>query len=336
MAKVWVLSAGRRGDLRQMQAVAAALNWPFEVKSVTFRAAGKGLICLWPDRYLASGSINPFASVELPDLVICAEATAGALAAKAKRAGGRFKLVCIGRPRGRFDDFDLIITSPQYGIGGLPNAVELPIAPHVLPEAVATPELHKLFQPVAGRELVAVLVGGTSLPDVLDEDAVVNLLKYISEEQLITGADYIVISGPRTGDAVGKMLASSSGVRFVPQSQAGAYGFALSVADRFLVTSDSVSMTAEALLTGKPVRIYQLPQRPTLTDLFIDKLAQFSLARPLFYLGLLETRPDRDRLFRSLAQRFRLDYPGVGTSGGDTLPYTAAHAAQLVRSLIVN
>src|SRR5438874_584456 len=53
----------------------------------------------------------------------------------------------------------------------------------------------------------------------------------------------------------------------------------LGLADHIIVTSDSPSMTADALATGKPVSIYQLPQRWTLPNRIVEWLYRLTWGR---------------------------------------------------------
>jgi mitochondrial fission protein ELM1 len=59
----------------------------------------------------------------------------------------------------------------------------------------------------------------------------------------------------------------------------------LGLADAILVTADSVNMVSEAIATGKPVHVIELPGRP-------GKFREFH--RSLFERGL--TRPFRGRI----------------------------------------
>jgi uncharacterized protein len=336
MFKVWILSAGRAGDLGQMQLVANALGWPYDVVSVQFKRANPAALALWPEAYLEAATPSPF-NGPLPDIVICAEATAGALAAKAKRAGLPFKLVCIGRPRGRFGDFDLIISAPQYALPEAANIVALPVAPHQRQSLTADDRaLMVQFQDLK-RPVAVVLVGGTSRPDTLDAGAAVLLAKEINERATMQGS-VVVVTSPRTGRAATEALRShlDSRVKFAAWSAGAAnpYRALLAVGDRFIVTSDSVSMTVEALLTGKPTEIFSLPQKFTAGDVIVNWLSRQAMAGHLFEAGIIEARPQRQLLFESLAGNFRLNLQHTAPQDGNALPETAAHAAALIRSIM--
>ncbi len=333
MSKVWIVSAGRAGDLGQLQLVAEALGWSYEIKALSFRRVHPAKIALWPESYLDSPS--PFSGV-MPEIVLCAEAAACALAAKAKRRGLAFKLVCIGRPRGHYRDFDLIITSPQYELPDADNVVELPVAPHrrvVLDEI--DHQFVRQYQSLA-RPIDVVLVGGTSRPDILDGPAATLLAHAINRRAAETNGSTVVVTSPRTGDVAASMLKVTlkEGIHFVAWSKDNnPYKALLTVADRFLVTSDTVSMTVEAMLTGQRVAIHTLPQSRNWGDRLVDYLSRIDVLTFLFDAGLLETRPRRARLFRSLSHRFGLSFENVEPWPGDQLPETAQHTAALIRSL---
>jgi hypothetical protein len=87
-------------------------------------------------------------------------------------------------------------------------------------------------------------------------------------------------------------------------SQAGggdAYLGYLQLGDSFIVTSDSISMTTEALMTGKPVEIYRLPQRLNFVQQAVSWLSR-SRRWPisaLYDIGFLEQKLGRDRFHRN-------------------------------------
>jgi uncharacterized protein len=74
------------------------------------------------------------------------------------------------------------------------------------------------------------------------------------------------------------------------------YQAALALADKFVVTSDSVSMISEALSTGKPVSLFMLPVSP----LQIRWEARRGLAAWLAREGILQPPRDISRISRKL------------------------------------
>lgn len=337
MNRVWILTAGRMGDLRQMELVAEALGWQTEVISLTFAKASAALLALMPERHLLTP--HPWESGRVqPDLVLCAEASTCALAARVKRRGATFKLVCIGRPRGHFGDFDMIITSPQYRLPIADNIVELPVAPHAL-KAVGDTDgewletLKKLPRPLG-----AILIGGTSRPDMLDGPAAVDLGAAINKMADRKESTVFVVTSPRTGLEATDILRDrlNKNVNFHSWHRGGAnpYNALLAVADSFVVTSDSATMVIEAMLTGKPVSLYSLPIRQSSISRALEFFMQFKIAIPLINAGLIERRPDRRLLFQTFERDFSLSSGVAGKTVGELMPQTAETAAALIRTLL--
>ena len=76
-----------------------------------------------------------------PDLVVAAGKRTVPITLWIKAAsGGRTKLIQIGRPRAALAHFDLVISTPQYGLPKEPNVIEL-VLPFTSPEPVSRPEI---------------------------------------------------------------------------------------------------------------------------------------------------------------------------------------------------
>jgi uncharacterized protein len=335
MPKVLIVSAGRTGDLQQMERVAKALGWPMAICRLKFAKASNAAIALAPARYLTQGGVVEILA-EDADVVLCAEASAAALAARAKAQGGTFKLVCIGRPRGRFNVFDLIITSPQYRLKPAPNVVELPAPPHDVPD-LGQDDL-ALAAAIEGekRPLLAVFVGGSSAPDVFDA-AAAQVLAQAANTQSSSYSVHVVTS-PRTGveavQALRAALRPELKLHVWPPQTGSPYRVLLHQADAFLVTSDSVSMVAEAMMTGKPVMLHKLPQKRSMWHQFVAWLSGVSIAKPFFHSGLLEPRPDRGKLFDLWGKTFGLVTGVARSARPEPLPQTAKDAAVLIQNLM--
>lgn len=305
MLDLWILTHHRVGDLQQMRTLAIALEARFVEKQVRFR-----------NPQLAR--IMPFLSVRLmdeenssplvppwPDLVLVAEGAVGSIGLEVRRrSGGKTKVVCLGRPRGRMSEFDLIITTPQFGLAPAPNVLELNLPLHQLDHS-AMETAAALFRPQLchlARPWTVLLVGGTSAPDVLDPAAAFDLAKHALARAKERHGSLMVVTSPRTGVAAEGALAQALGgnAHLCLWSQAGgreAYLGHLHLGDNFIVTSDSISMTTEALMTGKPVEVYRLPQRLTLLQRFVGWLGNWDAGtRGLFNSGIIERKADR-RMF---------------------------------------
>lgn len=301
---IWILSRGRKGDLDQMLTLAKATGWPFAVK--TLRFAGPEVPVL--SKLLLTEKISP----PWPDIVLCAEASPSVIAREIKRLSPTTRIVCLGRPAGAPENFDLVITTAQYRIPPAANVVELamPLA-EVLDTATAGP---------AGP--IAIAVGGPAFPDLLDAAAAEALASDALAYAMKKGAILDVLTSPRTPAAAVAVLER----RITAPHRLGIFGRganryreALAGASEIVVTSDSVSMTADALASGKPVSIYPLPQALNAKWKLGSWLYRNAVEAPqpftrvlrwLFDSGLIEVAPDRRKLFARLVAEKRLGWFG--------------------------
>jgi mitochondrial fission protein ELM1 len=264
---VWVLQGARHGDNAQVRELAARLPALIQAKHLKYN----WLYCL--PNYLLGARL---ASVEKgadnltppwPSLVIAIGRRSVPVARWIKKmSGGRTRLVHIGRPRARLDIFDLVITTPQYRLPSAPNVIELTL-PLVPEQSLSNSELGPWREAFAElpRPMIAVLVGGPSWPFLLRAGEMTDLIKKAEYMRCTLGGSLVLAASPRTPQDVFRGAISALG----PHSryfgwtggQGNPYRALLQLADRFIVTSDSVSMLAEALRTGKPVDVYRLPLR---------------------------------------------------------------------------
>jgi uncharacterized protein len=339
--KVWILSGGRLGDLKLMESVALALGETYEVKVVKFRAGWKTASVFLPEYFLENPDANPFKGT-LPDLVLVAEATTSALAARAKATRNDFCLVSLARPRRQLGRFDLIISPPQYPLPDRPNIRRIPAAPHILPpldeagsrlgKAIAVEKMQ--------RPLTGVLVGGTSIPDCLDETAARMMCEDIAARIAVTGGTALILTSPRTGQGVvdviaGNLPSAARLQRWQPGRPSDFLGV-LALCDEFIVTSDSVSMVIEAMLTGKPVMIYPLPTRPTKADWIERKMEDLKIFAWLFNSGIMLRFATRPQMFAGLMAQYDLQpfSPTATATGRPALESSAPFAAQLIRDYL--
>lgn len=298
--RLWILWSRRVGDLKQMQALATALGWACEEKRISFAFSGVPAVA----HVTARPSASQLLSETWPDLILCSEATCAGLAqALRKRSDGRIKVVALGRPLGAASHVDLVLTTAQYGLPAAGNVVELTLPPGEPSKQVAT---------AAGPSHDLLLLGGSSAPDILDAAsalAAFETTRVVTESRALPLA---VTTSPRTGAEVVAALK----VAVKPPHRLLAYGDPatnyhglIATASHVTVTSDSVSMLADALLARKPVSVFLLPQRQSFavrvgSTLKAWAAGAFPLAavpRLLFDIGLIETVADRN-LLRSRLQ----------------------------------
>jgi mitochondrial fission protein ELM1 len=266
LPQVWLLTGFRAGDKAQMLALAEGLGWPFAVKHFAYRPyellsnilLGSSLAGVKQDR---SDALSP----PWPDLVISAGRRNEPIARWIKaRSGGRTRLVHLGRPWAAPRHFDLVITTPQYQVPPQANVLSIAAPLHqVTPArlAAAAEKWRHLVAPLPSPR-IALLVGGSSPPYILDAAMADRLGRAASSMARRSGGALLVSTSPRTGAATTALRAAID----VPcqfygwqaDAESNPYLGFLALADAFIVTGDSMSMVAEACATEKPVYLFDL------------------------------------------------------------------------------
>lgn len=266
--RIWLVLGDKLGDNAQVQIIADALGLPYEVRRVLPKpeyVLGKppfeaSLYHLDLER---SDRLEP----PWPDLVL----TVGRRASMAamwirQQSGGRAKVVLLGRPKRMFDEFALIIATGQYRVPERRNVlrVDLPLMradPAALEQARGA--WRARFAPLP-RPLTAVLVGGPTKPYVFDAGVAQRLIE-VARRSAGRGT-LSVTTSRRTPEPVVEALQAAlpAGGRFyrwTPEAVENPYLGLLALADRCVVTGDSISMMVEVARLGKPLAIFPLPTR---------------------------------------------------------------------------
>lgn len=262
---IWAISAWRAGDQAQVLALVAlleeAFGWRAEIKPVCARdqdPAGFGYAAPWPDAVIGIGRGGTHMGLWL------------------KRAsGGKTKFIQLGRSEGRMADCDLLLTTAQYGFPDAPNHIRLtlPLTRPTRPDdplvAAWSPRLAACRKP-----LIGVLVGGPMEPLVFGAAEGRRLAGDLEALAAQTDGSLLIATGRRTPPDVIAPLAELAAtgadrhrlVAFPPEGFArpedNPYRAILALADRFVVTADSVSMLADACNAGRPVTLFDLPSLP--------------------------------------------------------------------------
>lgn len=266
---IWLIVGDKLGDNAQVEALAEKLALPVERKTLRFKEQwihGKPRFeaSLHHLDAARSDSLEP----PWPDLVLTIGRRPAMAALWVKRqSGGRTKLALIGRPKRYFDEFDLVIVTSQYRVPDRPNVLKigLPLM-RARPEEVArAADQWRDRLASMPRPLTAVLVGGATKPFRFEPEDARELLRQVlraSEEQ----GSFFITTSRRTSEAATNALAESlpaNGRLFRWQQKTEAdenpYLPLLGLADRFVVTGDSISMMVEVARLGKPLCVAPLP-----------------------------------------------------------------------------
>jgi mitochondrial fission protein ELM1 len=267
MPVVWLIDAYRAGERTQVHALVQALGWPFEIKRLSYRkfdlithllpggslrgvqrASRESLKPPWPDLVVSSGVRNE---------PVCRWIRG--------QSGGGCRYVHIGRPWADLSLFDLVITTPQYRVPDRENVVHNELTLHqVTPSRMAqgAAEWESAWRDLP-RPLIAVLVGGNSGPFTLGPRAAERLGRQASKLALDSGGALLVSTSSRTSaSAIGALHRALDAPHYWhvwrPVEEPNPYWGMLGLADRFIVTADSIAMLSEACGTGKPVDMFDL------------------------------------------------------------------------------
>jgi mitochondrial fission protein ELM1 len=276
--RVWLLLGERQGDNAQVLALGRtltrALGWPHEVKQIIYdpeceipyRDRGASLVGV--DRQRSDRLEAPW-----PDVVIAIGRRAAPVSRWLKaQTDGRLLNIHLGRPRIAYQHFDLIFTTPQYGLPSAPNVTKLTLPITLHDEAQLDAEA-KLWLPTFAalpRPWTAVFVGGPTSQMKFDRGVGADLLARAWIHTRRTGT-LLVTTSPRTPPEVMELLAAAIRpphfLHLWAPKEPNPYQALLKLADDFIVTNDSVSMIAEAVDMMKPLYLFEVPRRPKRDDM---------------------------------------------------------------------
>ena len=349
---LWLVLGDKLGDNAQVEIIADALGWPRQRKRLRFlqRYAVTKPVFRPSVRHVEQGLSDPLVP-PWPDLVL----TVGRRPSMAalwirKQSRGRTKLVIVGRPRRMLDRFDLVIATPQYRLPDRPNVLNLDLPLMQVDDAriaEATERWRERFRSLP-RPLTAVLVGGPTQPLILDAPVARRLIDMIERSPRAGEGTLFVTTSRRTPPEVVEALAESLPTgghlyRWDPAATDNPYSALLGLADRFVVTGDSISMIVEVARLGKPLAIFPLPVKSAshrrLRKLVAGLLRPLAdgevgggvlrpLSDALYNLNLLTHPREFSALHRQLIER------GLAVELGDPFPSRPPQAPDEVARVV--
>lgn len=267
MPVIWLIDAYRAGERGQVTALVEALGWPCETKRLDYRKQ------VFMPHVLGRATlrgITPGSAAMLqppwPDLVISSGVRNEPVCRWIReRSGGRTRYVHVGRPWAPLETFDLVITTPQYRVPDRPNVLNNTLTLHNLsPERLAAARARwaDTFADLP-RPHIAVIAGGNSGPFTFGPRSAARLAEQASALARQSGGSLLVSTSSRTGDGAIAELQRGIDVphyfyRWQPDDPDNPYLGMLAVADRLIVTADSIAMLSEACATGRPVQMFDL------------------------------------------------------------------------------
>jgi len=265
----WLLMGNRAGDNSQVLGLGEALGWPLVEKHFEFPPYEKLVNLPWGAHLMGivKSRSTPL-EAPWPDVVISAgrknEPIARYVRKQAmKETGKKVRLIHVGRPWAAPPNWDLIITTPQYRLPQDPNILHNDTSLH----RVTRKRLDEAAKSWAERTehlpkpLIAVLCGGNSGPYPFDRASGERLAVQADALAAEFGGSLLVTTSKRTLDETTEAL--FAGIKspsilydWKPDDPDNPFFAFLGLADRVIVTADSVSMMAEACETERPVYLY--------------------------------------------------------------------------------
>ena len=355
-AKVWTLLGHKGGDNAQVLALAEELGWPREDKHIAARPweivphmlLGPTLAGI--DRRASSPLGPPW-----PELVITAGRRNEPVARWIReQAGGRVRLVHVGRPWAPPSTFDLIVTTPQYFVPPARNVVLNPLPLHRIRRARVAAAA-QARAPALGhlpRPYTTVLIGGDSGPFVFTAEKGRRLADGVNRLIAQSGGSALITDSRRTPPAARHAFREVLDVPHEGFWQVGRHaggenpyaGF-LGLADRFVVTGESMSMLAEAGSLGQPLYLFDMGDPPASWWRLAHRLRPKPLSHALaMRFAPARMRRDVARIQAALVEKGRARWleqaPALIAQGEDWAAAApddpaadARHAAQRVRAL---
>ncbi len=290
---IWLLLGDKKGDNGQVETIAealqASLGWHCELKRIkvlepfVFGKARVGPTLYHIDRERSAPLEPPW-----PDLVITVGRSPANVALWVQeQSGGRTRIVLVGKPSGMMERFALIVISTEILLPPYPNVLRISM-PLMRIDESAVQQASEEWQPkfaALPRPLVAIMVGGPTNPFVYKQSVTGKLIEAAKRICDQGGTPYITTSRRTPAAIVAKLKTGlpEQARLFTWQADAAEnpYLALLGLADRFIVTGDSISMMVEVTRLGKPLEILPLPCGLIGT---LDQLRR-SLARWLFNPG---------------------------------------------------
>ncbi|MDF1747302.1 MAG: mitochondrial fission ELM1 family protein [Alphaproteobacteria bacterium] len=266
----WVLTDGRAGNRSPARGLAEAVGLPIVEKTITLSKPWQWLPAKYWPQWLIGKSMgtDTRASDPLtppwPALIItCGRRSIGPALAVKRRSQGRTSLVHIQNPRMDPRAFDLIAAPAHDGISG-DSIVVTTGSLHGVTRAkldeAATHWQARLSHLPSPR--IAVLIGGSNSAYRLDAETGTRIAQDLAKMARDSGAGLMVTTSRRTdpdaATAIRAALANAPAVIWSGEGENPYFGY-LGLADRIIVTGDSVNMVSEAAATERPVQVIQLP-----------------------------------------------------------------------------
>ncbi|MGC0372044.1 MAG: hypothetical protein DGJ47_000749 [Rickettsiaceae bacterium] len=290
--KIWVLVDDVIGNSNQALELAKKISDDSEIKKISYNKFAKLpniFLGLFP-MHIKKSTLNDLLANDPPEIIICAGRRLAALAVYLKKIFAKneqreVKLIQIMKPDLSPKKFDLIIL-PQHDNFNyvLPNIIRIIGSLHNIKDKIVNTESQFKSTYPSMQNFIAVIIGGSNKNynfKIQDARKMVKSLKEVSRKKSLK---LLVTFSRRTPELVKQYIKNnvlSPHIIYCPSNEDyNPYPTMLSKAQYIITTPDSVSMCSEAVGTGTPVYIYNLPNFvSTKHNYFIQQLMDLGVAK---------------------------------------------------------
>ncbi len=265
---IWIFKGDKYGDFLQMENVAKALGFNYVIKDMPLQQ-GTIIRKNKVKKYTYLSDIDKILTPPWPNLVL-ASGRHGAIAALAtKEKEKNCKLVHIGRPWCDTSKFDLIITTPQYGLTKTKNIIVNPVTLNKTQKEKIDQQCLEWQNRIGiPPPYLAVLLGGDSYPfmfTIAKAQELATIVNRIAFEHKLTP---LITTSRRTPSFVKEIFVKELNGNYIfhewNANTANPYHAFLGFSKMILVTNDSASMISDACYTQEKVLCFELQKEVSL------------------------------------------------------------------------
>jgi uncharacterized protein len=277
----WVITSGHAGHREPCLGIMEALGIQPENIDVT-PSPIHSYLAPWGPAAKDSRVSPPW-----PDIVIASSRQSIPYARKVRRAsGGKTFVVILQNPKLSPSNFDLVWVSEHDDYTG-PNVIRTITSPHRLTDARLKSDARALRQRLKGHgaiagPIVGVLVGGKSAKYEFSPKEFRQLGEYLRKFSEAHDLGLLITPSRRTGRQNVEILEDALDLNrswIWDETGDNPYAGILGLAERVVVTGDSVNLIGEATFTGRPIMVYPLKGRSRKIERFIGDLEAAGIVR---------------------------------------------------------
>ena len=284
---IWSLTDGSQGMVSQTRGLAYEFNKKIlEIKTNIHFPWSKLQPGILPfNKWIFK---NEIPQNQIPDMVISCGRKSVYLSIYLKKKFSKIINIHIQNPKVSTKNFSFVIAPNHDKIYGL-NVINSVGALHLFKKELIPKTSHKIKR----KNLVTCIIGGQNNHYYFTINEAKNFCKKLQEIKKDNPIiNLLVITSRRTSIEVKNFLKkqlSSIAEVWLGEGE-NPYEFSLYNSSFFIITSDSTSMISEASISGKPIYIYQLPQkRKSLRfNRFHEEFKKLNITRDLSKKNILE------------------------------------------------